>query len=210
MNKLSATLGAAAAFVLMAGTAHAVPCTGVSLGTSSTSDFTLNGADANACVISTVNPDQGNNGNPSGFSPSPFGTGWTLLTKVSGGTSPKVLDGVSFNWSLTGNGPTLGQSHDGDWSIGADKSIKVDLVVAMHAANRSGAFLFTDTTLVANQTQQGTWEINWVNQGGQNPAYSNASLWVRNVTAVPEPETYALMLAGLAAIGFIASRRATA
>ena len=37
-----------------------------------------------------------------------------------------------------------------------------------------------------------------------------STLEVRNVTAVPEPETYAMMLAGLAMVGAIARRRARA
>lgn len=38
---------------------------------------------------------------------------------------------------------------------------------------------------------------------------SNAALYQTVTTPVPEPETYALMLAGLAALGFLARRRAS-
>ncbi|MBC8057032.1 MAG: PEP-CTERM sorting domain-containing protein [Rhizobiales bacterium] len=38
-------------------------------------------------------------------------------------------------------------------------------------------------------------------------ASSNAVLYSTQVTAVPEPQTYALMLAGLGVMGFMASRR---
>lgn len=197
------TAAALSAGCLLATAANAASCTGVSLGTSSTSDFKLGGADSDACVISTVNPDQGPNGNPSGFEPT-FGTGWTLLAKVNDDSPPSVLDGVSFSWSL---GPQAGKS--GTWTFGADQNVQVDLVVAMHAANRSGAFLFDNLTLSANSIQNGVWNIKWLNNGGQVPDYSNSSFWLRNVTPVPEPESYALALAGLAVLGFIARRRRT-
>ncbi len=202
--KLRITMSALAlgATALFSAQANAAACTGVSVGTSSTADFTLGGADASACVISTANPDQGPNGNSSGFSPSPFGTGWTLLAKMTSDSSPSVFNGTSFSWGITGTGGS-----SGNWSFGANKAVQLDLVLAMHASNRSGAFLFEDVTLTANSTQNGTWEINWLNSGGQVPGYSNSSLWVRNVTAVPEPESYALAVAGLGMLAFIARRR---
>ena len=202
--KLRITLGALAlgASALLSTQANAAACTGVSVGASSSGDFTLGAADASACVISTVNPDQGPNGNSSGFSPSPFGTGWTLLAKMTSDTSPSVFNGTSFSWSLA---PQAGTS--GEWSFGANKSVQLDLVLAMHASNRSGAFLLEDVTLTANSTKSGTWEINWLNAGQQVPDYSNSSLWVRNVTAVPEPGTYVLTAAGLGLLTFVARRR---
>jgi hypothetical protein len=43
-----------------------------------------------------------------------------------------------------------------------------------------------------------------------DPAHTIAiSGTIRNVTTVPEPETYALLLAGLGAVGFMARRRKT-
>ena len=192
------------ALAIAAPAAHAAACTGVNVGTSQTSDFTLGGANSSACVISGLNPDQGPNGNPGGFSPSPFGTGWTLLAKMTSDTSPSSMDGISFNWGITG---VPGQN--GTWSFGADQAVKVDLVMAMHASNHSGSFYFDDLVLGANQTQQGTWMIKWVNNGGQNPDYSNSSLWLRDISSVqvPEPSSYLLMLAGLAVLGFVTMRR---
>lgn len=200
--RFTLSAAAVAAATLFATAANAAPCTGVSLGTSATGDFTLGGVDSDACVISTVNPDQGPNGNPSGFSPTPFGTGWTLLAKVNSDSSPTLFDGVSFSWSL---GPQSGKS--GTWTFGADQTVKVDLVVAMHAANRSGAFLFDDLELSANAIQNGTWNIAWLNRGGEVPDYSNSSFWLRDVTPVPEPSSYALALAGLGVLGLVVRRR---
>ena len=43
------------------------------------------------------------------------------------------------------------------------------------------------------------------NFNDNNPILNAATL--ENVTAVPEPETYALVLAGLGALGFVARRK---
>jgi hypothetical protein len=47
----------------------------------------------------------------------------------------------------------------------------------------------------------------WNDLAGNNNNYDGAKYGVMEVTAVPEPETYALMLAGLASIGFVSRRR---
>lgn len=209
LNALAATL-ATAASLAAAGSAQAAACTtfgaGVNAGTSSTADVNYNGIDSSSCVISGVNPQQGAEGNVSGFT-SAFGTGWDLLAKIDqngvvNGGQPIVYNGVTFTSSISGI-PGTG----GSWTLSSDQGVTLDLAFAMHASNRSGAFLFDDLGLTAGGT--GNWAINWLNGGGQVPGFSNLTLFVRDVvvTPVPEPETYALMLAGLAAVGFIARRR---
>lgn len=195
------------------GAAQAADCgaNGVALsvvGTSSTSDVMHNGAAADACVISAVNPAQGTNGNTSGFDGyGAFGTGWSLLVKhdadgnYAGGSL--LAGGVTFTSSITGMPGT-----SGTWTLSASQNVTLDLVFAMHGSNRSGAFLFEAEAVPG--TGNNTWEINWVNGGDQVPDYSNLALFVRDVqpvAVVPEPQSYALMLAGLGVIGSIVRRR---
>lgn len=188
-------------FITSAPTAMAAACSGISVGTSTTSDVTLGGIDSTACDISGVNPQAGPNGNTSGFTPD-LGAGWSLLAKVTSSSVNGSYMGVNYTIGFTQSSGTTGT-----WTVSVDQAVTTDLVFAMHASNHSGAFLFDD---VALPTSSGTWTINWLNNGGNVPDYSNLTLFVRDqhLTApVPEPETYAMMMAGLGAIGFLARRR---
>ena len=208
--KTLAAVCAATAALGAAGAAQAAACStfgaGISAGSASTSDVDYNGIDSTACVVSGVNPQQGPDGNTGGFSGA-FGAGWDLLAKIDAnglvnGGNPIVYNGINFFSSITG---VPGKS--GGWTLSSDQGVTLDLAFAMHASNRSGAFMFDDLGLVAGGT--GNWAINWLNNGEQVPNYSNLTLFVRDVvvTPIPEPQTFALMLAGLAAVGFIARRR---
>jgi len=118
------------------------------LGTSSTNDVTFVGAASDQCVISTVNPQQGPDGNTSGFD-SIFGSGWSLLGKVTSGNGSNTLDGVDFTWTFAQLTATTGT-----WSLVTDVNTTFDLVFAMHAANRSGAFLFEDESRSPTRSAQ--------------------------------------------------------
>ncbi len=217
MPKISYTAVSLACFAAMAfaaGSAQAAPCSGVSVGTSSTSDVTLAGAASDQCVVSLVNPQQGPGGNDSGFSGA-FGGGWSLLGKVDA-TGSASLDDVGFSWTFS-KGP---DKKSGTWTLTTDQDASFDLVFAMHASNRSNAFLFDDVVTEADELNGGGWAIHWLNNGGQVPGFSNLALFVREIeiivppdqrgsadSVVPEPATYALVLAGLGAIGFTARRR---
>ena len=193
-------LASALAASLFSGSAFAAACTGVNVGSSQTTDVTFAGLAADACVIAGNNAQSGPAGDTSGFDGT-FGGGWSLLGKLPPASGTSTLNGVNFTWGFTGTG-----TGPGTWTLTADQNVTLDLVFAMHASNNTGAFLFSDLALVAGQT--GTWQIDWVNNGDQNPSYSNLTLFARDITtAVPEPETYALMLAGIGMMGFMAKRR---
>jgi len=190
----------ALAAALSCSSAFAAPCTGSNVGTAQTADVTFAGLASDACVISGVNPQQGPNGNTSGFDV-PFGDGWSLLGKVTSSSGSNTLDGVNFTWDFV---QTTGTT--GTWTLEADQNVTLDLVFAMHASNHSGAFMFDDQSVFAETP--GTWSIHWVNNGDRVPNFSNLTLFARDITTpVPEPETYALFAAGLAFVGWASRRR---
>lgn len=199
-----------------AGVASAAPCSGAAVGNASTDDVTLGSVSSDACVISAVNPQQGPDGNTSGFEAEFAGSGsdkWSLLAKVdsSGGISPNAstVDGVTF---VLGFKEINGVS--GTWSLSTNVDAVFDLVFAMHASDHSGAFLFDGVQTKA--TTAGSWNIEWLNNGSNVPSYSNLTLFVRDVgqrltpeaVPVPEPATYLLLLGGFVAAAVTRRRKA--
>ncbi|WP_377101580.1 PEP-CTERM sorting domain-containing protein [Rugamonas violacea] len=186
--------------------ALAAACGGVSIGKSTTADVKLGGDVSDKCVVSLTNPQ---NGNASGFSTA-FGSGtWTLLSKVTGSSVPAAhstgnFGGVDYKIDFTET-----TTKTGTWTITANKAVQVDLVFAVHASNRSDAFLFDNQVLAKNAATAGSWTINWYNNGGQVPGFSNLTIFARDshISAVPEADGYAMLLAGLGLVGFIARRR---
>lgn len=203
MKSLSQKLTLAAASLLLAASASA------EIGTASAADVTLDGSPADAFAYQAGwNPHAGPNGDTSGFGTAfdSFGTGsWTLLDKLdssSGFSNTGVMNfsfaeitGTNGTWSVTNTSPT--------------QPFQLDLVFAVHAGGQAGAWLFDNQTVLPGQTLDGNWLINWtVGQGQANsPDFSNLTLFAREVTPVPEPATYGMLLAGLGVVGAIARRR---
>jgi PEP-CTERM motif len=184
----------------------AAPCTTTisppGLGLASTEDVTLGGFFSDACHVYVGNAQAGPFGDPSGFDPVPFGTGWQGFVKV---------DEAGVITDLAGGPPltlTFGTSPTGTWGLTSTEALVIDLVFAMHAGGRTGAFLFDNESFAANVPRTGTWLIEWLNNGGQVPAYSNLTIfWRDERTQVPEPGTLALLAAALVAIGSWRVRR---
>lgn len=176
------------------------------IGDADVTDVTLNGSPADDIAFSLENGQAGPDGNSSVFVDE-FGGTWDLLTKVdSGGNfdpTSTVINGttITYGFSLDPGGTS------GTWSLTSSTDMMLDLAFAMHAGGATASYLFDDESLVAGVTSNGTFQIEWLNNGGQVPTYSNLTLFQDSVSVIPEPETYAMMLGGLGLIGFLNRRR---
>jgi hypothetical protein len=185
---------------------------GPTIGRASVDDVTLARENADKLAFSRVNPMQ-YGGNTTGFAGAfgAAGTGaWNVLGTVDG-TGQRTDSSSLFDFSFTGTGGT-----SGTWSItntSRTQSAVLDLTVAIHAANASTAFLFDNQAVAAGQTLAGTWQIEWLNNGGQVPGFSNLVFFGRDMAMtsvaapVPEPHALPMVLAGFAVLGAAAWRR---
>lgn len=202
---------------------------GPTVGKASVADALIGRTAASTFVWSNgVNPNQGPNGNTSGFNSSfasfadSAKSNWTLVGASSnskGISGSTLINDATITWGYTLNKTAAGANPSGTWWVSSNKALVIDLALDVHASNSSAAWLFDNLKLGANATQNGTFSINWTNNGGSVPGFSNFTLFARDakisqnsvpVSPIPEPETYAMMLAALGAITLIKRRKSKA
>lgn len=203
MCAIARKLPVAASCLLLAASTFAA-----TVGNTSSHDVTLDGADADAFVFAAGwNPHAGPGGDTSGFGSAfdSYGSGgWSLLDRYD-------LSAAFGNAGTLQFGFAMNSGTSGTWSVHNSGALGqvLDLVFAMHAGDGGAGFLFNDQAINAGQTLNGTWRIAWFTGSNYaNPDFSNLALFARDVSAVPEPVEYLMLLAGLGVLAIARRRRA--
>jgi hypothetical protein len=106
-----------------------------------------------------------------------------------------------------GHGPfTSSPSGATNGTLTFDTPIVGNFVIGLKAANNYSYYFFNAVSSISSLTFDSTSGVA-TNKHGIAQGLSHASLYVQSLQPVPEPETYALMLAGLASVVFVSRRR---
>jgi len=213
LTLLSLVLGAASANA-------GLLCSGVDYnGDLSTTDVTFRGDNADDCYGKMSGNDTGNQGTGIDTLNAAFGPSWELLAKDDNPTSGTSDSGsfMDVNFTLSS---TAGTS--GSWTLSWEEQVvdalplTMDFAAVLKSGTGYGIYFFDDETFAdetgnGTGTGNGTWEISFLNNGGNIGAISHFSLYVREGTpppppSVPEPGT--LFLMGLGLLGLARARKA--
>jgi hypothetical protein len=181
----------------------------------STSNVTFRSGNSDDCFGVVTNPQNpSTSGNPSGWTVNTlagglFGGGWESFVKDDGGVGT-LNNYLGVNWTLS----APQQATSGNWSLTladpapANLPVTVDMLVVLKASNRWASYLFKAETFTLVGSNPGTFQINFVNGGGQIPGLSNMAIYFRQAaTSVPEPATLTLLGLGLLSFSFLQRRK---
>jgi hypothetical protein len=128
----------------------------------------------------------------------------TFLDATWGATAGGSFDYLGKS-DDAGNGPFTGNPSGTSGTLTFDTPITGWFVIGLKASNQYSYYLFDATSPISSLTFDSTAGVA-VNRQGIPQGLSHAALYAV-AAPVPEPETYALMMAGLAAVGFMSRRR---
>ena len=174
-----------------------------------TSNVTFDGASAADCYGVVTGNLNGNEGAAflNGMS---WGSGWTYLDSTDAASatfmglkfSVAATPGATGSWTLTGI--------DTNGGAALNFPASLDFAVGLKAGNEFAVWGFDN--VVVDGSDSGTFNIVFTNKGGNNPDLSYLIVFGResgggSITAVPEADTYAMLLAGLGLVGFATRRK---
>jgi hypothetical protein len=140
--------------------------------------------------------------------PGPLGAIDNLPLTVSNVVAQGIFQDV-YSFTLVGPGMLSGSAVAINSSVGATSYNILGLTVTLQDA--SFALVGSDNTpatgFTFNNLAAGTYALNVLGYANGSEGGSYAGDVLATTAPVPEPQAYALMLAGLAAVGFAASRR---